>query len=322
MKKDHTNWEKKDTPVLIRGGIVFVLIWLVIILGVVYWWNHNRMDYLNCFFNDSMGEFYIRWTVLTQHTPGGQCGALDEEKHWLLVEKASKEWDWEEAHLLLAVKHGYGGYFNRAVPSDLYNYSYRTRPDINPDEIEINKQNMFALSEDFGDGKNLDYEESLRLLKKSAEQNYELAQNYLSHVYYVGKWGKDYTVEQDINNAMYWLEKAANDKTRTQYCNASFYAGYYYRYGVKDRLKADDTKAYNYFSKIENKQYIDSIFCIQSMVELARMYAEGRGVEKNEQQAMEWLNKALQVVENPAYGKEKVRQYVITNKKDIENYSD
>lgn len=274
------------------------------VVSVPLWWQYNRVNehcLRHLFISGVWGDggpgirsYIQRLTkephyrsvllyVYTEHSIG--CAPLDEEKSWRLAHKMSEEYGWADADLLLAFKYGYGGFVDGK-----FGYTYSKLPHW----AYAEKDQFLKIHDNFGNGKELDSSRSFALLKKAAEAGDVSAQLIISHVYYTGYWGKAASLSVGVNyrESTKWLEKALMPDDKTSGV-PNLYAGHRYRYAENYGLHPDYQKAYQYYiaAASGDQQVFDA------MLELAIMYREGIGVEASVEQAMMWLDKGQEVLD-------------------------
>lgn len=300
-------------------GTGLVLLWGAVIFSIAYWWQYNRMDIFYCVLGgNKLGDDNNRWSTLFQHSEMGKCAPLDEDKHWALMKKASEEWNWAEAHFFMSLLHGYGYFFNENL-DDIYVVSAIQHRKLNPYEIQKNEEVLYRVRKNFGSGENVDYDLSFHLLEDAAMSNeMHIAKGLISYAYYAGEWGKNGKIKRDIDKSTQWLEVAAKNSS---ICRSSFYLGYRYRYGIEGELPPNDKKAYQYFRdayKKLPKDVVPEVSCINAIVEIALMYAEGVGVNRNVQRAEELINEASEITSRHRDIYHPIMQeYIAENKKKI-----
>ena len=127
-----------------------------------------------------------------------------------------------------------------------------------------------------GNGVEQDYDKALLWSLKSAEQGNTNAHVQIGNMYYKGEG-----VEKDYNKALEWYLKAAatDDDPVLEYNIGNVYSTEKY----EDR---DYKKAMEWYLKAAQKGHA------KSMLEIAELYENGLGVEKNIEKASEWRAKA------------------------------
>jgi TPR repeat protein len=123
---------------------------------------------------------------------------------------------------------------------------------------------------------NVDEKKGIELLQKSADLNFVPAMNRLGRLYLHGEH-----VIKDINNAYKWFNKAASfDSSEAQYTLGMIYLSEYNR--KSNKL----TPAISWFElAADNKN-------VEAMIELAKIYENGKGVKKDMKMAYRWYSKA------------------------------
>ena len=145
-----------------------------------------------------------------------------------------------------------------------------------------------------GKGVPQDKSKAIYWLKKSAEQNYVIAQNVLGSSYFHGNG-----VQRDINEAIKWLTKASNQgyseaqETLMKALNYLKFSEQDYVstilaniYAKGEGVERDDAQAAYWYEKAAEKGNIDAQF------NLGRMYHEGEGVPEDYEKAFHWFKKA------------------------------
>lgn len=191
-------------------------------------------------------------------------------------------------------------------------------------------------------------EKDIGELEKIAKENpYMPDINYMIGIYYMAGDVKK-NIKPDFIKAMYYLKKDENNNAIANYKIGELY---YYGYGVKQDYKI----AISYFKKATEKNfkdykavapiatlaisqvYIEKLheyenaipFLMQAANEfnkpeaqmnLAFLYIEGKGIEKNEEEANKWINKAYFNKDTTADMKAYMSSYIeSTNTFDIES---
>lgn len=119
----------------------------------------------------------------------------------------------------------------------------------------------------------LDYKKSVKLLKKSAEQGYDIAQFWLGGCYQYGKG-----VARSFTKAVFWFSKSAE-----QGCQSATNALH-----VDDYLLFDSKTITQWYKALAEYGYADAQF------KLANCYYEGSDISKNLEKAFEWYSKSAE----------------------------
>ncbi len=112
-------------------------------------------------------------------------------------------------------------------------------------------------------------------IKKSSEQGFKLAQNYLGGMYYTGRG-----TAKDLRKAFIWHEKSA----KQGYAPAQSRLARMYFYG-EGKKPADQQLAFKWMRKSAKKGYA------VAQLALADMYYFGAGIEKNMERVFYWMEK-------------------------------
>ena len=257
----------------VKSESAFFIVFLAIALAWAgaaavghHWWTYNRMS-VSCLVDGMWGEdggpgyeqqlerlsnrrlesvraevaatiLNDRGYILYRHSPAEHwtCGPLDAGMHWAQIQKLAKEQDWREANFWLALKFGYGYFYDkplvRVVDEEAVVFNHlRTPLDLQQFEksfallrsfallqhsVEQNQTWAQYLSKNVGDGESLDLQKSFALLRRSAEQGEIRAQYLLAEAYLTGEWGKDGAMQVEVNRelARKWLNKAVTSYNR------------------------------------------------------------------------------------------------------------
>lgn len=245
------------------------------------------------------GASAARLDFLKRHTQYGRCAPVDEEQYMYWVRKMSAERDWPEAHYLLALRYGYGGFVDGKLDVNPHGGGYSfARPD-NAGEVEhiplwaMDWYQVDTLPSNQGSGEGLDLEKSFALLKEAAEKGDLRAASALERAYVTGFWGKDnaMVVEVDYEKATQSHERYIKGYGGNVY---TFYTvGHRYHHAEEYGLRRDDAKAYEYMAKVASSERRHGRM-LDAMLELALMYKEGVGVVSSAEEARVWLGKAEQ----------------------------
>ena len=237
-----------------------------------------------------------RVDFLSAHTRHGKCAPLDEGKYEWWVQKMSAERDWPEAHYLLALRYGYGGFADGGVKS-IGKYALPASSDARHIPLWANNAHLAgAIPNDWGNGQGLDLAKSFAMLEKAAEGGYLDAQWFLSHAYEAGFWGMDNALEVgvDYEKSTYWMERFAESVDDNDGVYFAFYTlGHRYRHAAAFGLQPDDAKAYAYMAKAAASEDRHSR-TFDAMLELALMHRDGAGVASSAEDARAWLERAAQ----------------------------
>lgn len=172
-------------------------------------------------------------------------------------------------------------------------------------EAQFQLGQMYAL----GRGFKQNFNSALEWYEKAAAQGNAKARTALGLLYYYGAG-----VEQNIDKAGEWFEKAAAQNNATaqyyletiahdkkDYTTAKNWAeqsvmqnyapamsgmGFFYEMG--EGVPQNFNEAKHWYEKGVKQNKLSSL----SMLGLFRLYSEGKGVEKDDKQALEWLEKA------------------------------
>lgn len=147
---------------------------------------------------------------------------------------------------------------------------------------------------EFGLGVERNIERAIFWYKKSAEQNYGMAQNRLGELYTNGTIKEESA--NDAKQAFLWIESAANNgQAQAQFKLASYYA-----LGFEDIVAVNKETAFYWYQKSAENGHI------QGQMQTANMLKIGDGVKQNYEQALAWYEKALAQDYEPA--REQVRE--------------
>jgi len=138
------------------------------------------------------------------------------------------------------------------------------------EEMEIEFYKAVAYKEE---GK---FEEAFAIFQQLAEQGDAVSQCNLGICYLNNR-----SVNKNYGKAIKWFRKAADQK----HAGAMYILGCIYSEG-KYGIKKDPVQAVEWFFKAAEQGHA------AAHVELGCMYSEGKGVEKNDEKAVEWFRKA------------------------------
>ncbi|GBC17272.2 kinase-like domain-containing protein [Rhizophagus irregularis DAOM 181602=DAOM 197198] len=179
-----------------------------------------------------------------------------------------------------------------------------------------------------------DNDEAFKLFSKASEDNYNIAQVYLSKCYQTGvgteinsdlainclnnsiknnsicgqlylgnlyEDGKGTNV--DLNKAFYWYERAANHGN----LSALYHLGECYEFG--DGIEKDEIKAFELYKKSAEQEYVDAQNSLgyYYKVGIGECYEFGDGIEKDEIKAFELYKKSAE--QNYSYAQSKLGYY-------------
>lgn len=144
----------------------------------------------------------------------------------------------------------------------------------------VNGQYYLGVCYDHGWGVEQDKEQAVRWYTKAAEQGDPDSQHNLAVSYEDGEG-----VERNINEAIKWYTKAAEQGYDLSLNNL----------GNIYMSKGEYEKAVEYFKKAAE------IGCVQSQVNIGICYEEGKGVERDDRQALWWYARAARNGSNTGY---------------------
>lgn len=148
------------------------------------------------------------------------------------------------------------------------------------DEPEMSAEEMFRLAEDYYNGENgkpKDEHESMKWLRKAAEQGYAKAQTFLALSYLSGK-----IIEKDETEGIKWCRKAAEQGD----VDALVVLGNIYTNGKV--VEKDYTEAVKWYRKAAEQGDAEA------QENLGICYLEGLGVDKDYPEAVKWYRKAAE----------------------------
>lgn len=128
-----------------------------------------------------------------------------------------------------------------------------------------------------GIGREVDQDKAAELLMKAAKQNHVEAQ-YLMGVCYAEGIG----VEQNIYLVFHWVSKASDQG----YSKAQTELGVMYLTGKNKYAPQNNSKAFNLFLQAARQGHIEA------QRQVAKMYYEGTGIEKDIYEADKWLDRS------------------------------
>ena len=120
-------------------------------------------------------------------------------------------------------------------------------------------------------------EEIFNLYQKAAKQGFAMAQHRLAKRYKRGAG-----VEQDLNQAFYWMKQAAKQGLTFAQHDLAF------MYHNGEGIEKDLSQAFYWFEKAAKQEFS------LAQYKLALMYRNGEGVEPDREKAFYWLKKAAE----------------------------
>lgn len=139
-----------------------------------------------------------------------------------------------------------------------------------------NEISMFNLATFYiyGDGVEKDYKKAIELFEKSSKKGYALSSYTLSKLYKIGEG-----IEKNEEKEIYYLKLAAEQGDAKAQNNLAIYY-------MNDKMK-DYPKAFEFFKKASEQNLGIS------KINLAKLYYDGLGVEKNTKKSIELLKSEL-----------------------------
>lgn len=116
-------------------------------------------------------------------------------------------------------------------------------------------------------------------LQENAESGSPSSQMMLGHCFLIGKDGDGNAMPVDYEQAKYWLEKAEAKGVRT----ASFLLGSIFEEGLG--VEPDIPRAMGLYEKAAETGHV------YALLNLARIYAQGKGAPHNVELACHWYSK-------------------------------
>jgi len=167
--------------------------------------------------------------------------------------------------------------FCAIISASLISGFHSNSKDPNPDYAEVDAINNEETNQTNDDFYNTFSQELLEL----AESGDPKAQGALGFVYYKGKG-----VKINYDEAFKWARLAGEQGVDSAQC----LVGLFYC------IKSDDNEGFKWFELAAQKRYAPALYHI------GYMYFFGKGVEKNEEAGIEWLEKAADLGEGRAKG--------------------
>jgi TPR repeat protein len=194
----------------------------------------------------------------------GRKNRLNSQKAAFWYHKAAEQGDCE-AQFLLGLHYDYDDFEQAAV-------WYRKAAEEGDARAQFRLADMY----EEGFGLTVDFAQAAFWYRKAAEQGEPFAQNNLAHAYANGRG-----VKKSYAKAAYWYRKAAEHPDYDWSSDAKRELCILYTSGLKDFTQA---------AVWLRKSAADGD--LESMVDLANLYADGLGVRRNYKQAATWYRKA------------------------------